>query len=75
MFIKKYVEKNLVIVTTKSELKQKLFHKYYCSEDNQGITNWNVTLKDQIEGLDSLRKEKLHWINRLNSWTPNGPNV
>ena len=29
-FRKKYVEKDLAIVTKNSELKQKLFHEYYC---------------------------------------------
>ena len=29
-FRKKYVEKDLAIVTKKSELKQKLFHEHYC---------------------------------------------
>ena len=48
-FRKKYVEKDLVIVIKKSELKQKLFHKHYCSEDHQGIKNWSVTFIDQVE--------------------------
>ena len=34
-FRKKYVEKDLAIVIKKSELKQKLFHKHYCSEGHQ----------------------------------------
>ena len=28
------------------------------------------TLIDQ--DLDSLKKKELYWINRLNTWTPNG---
>ena len=69
-FRKKYVEKDLAIVIKKSELKQKLFHEHYCSEGHQGIENWSVTLIDQVEDLDSLRKKKLYWINRLNTWAP-----
>ena len=72
-FRKKYVEKDLAIV--KSELKQKLFHEHYCSEGHQGIENWSVTLIDQVEDLDSLRKKELYWINRLNNWAPFGLNV
>ena len=63
----KYVEKDLAVVIKKSELKQKLFHKYYCSEGHQGIENWSATLIDQVEDLDSLRKKELYWINRLNT--------
>ena len=38
-FKKKYVEKGLAIVVKKSELKQKLFHEYYCSEGHQDVEN------------------------------------
>ena len=61
---KKYVEKHVAIAINKSELKQNLFHKHYCSEGHRGIENWSVTLIDQLEDLDSLRKTELYWINR-----------
>ena len=54
-----------------AEFKQKLFHEHYCSEGHQGIENWSVTLIDQVADIDSPRKNKLYWINRLNTWTPN----
>ena len=58
-FRKKYVEKDLAIAIKKSELKQKLFREHYCSEGHQGIENWSVTLIDQDDDLDSLRKKEL----------------
>ena len=70
-FRKKYVEKDLLIIINKSELKQKLFHEDCCSESDQDIENWSVTLIDQVEDLNSLRKKDLYWINRLNTWVQN----
>ena len=74
-FRKKYVEKDLTIIIKKSELKQKLFHEHYCSEGHQRIKNWSVTLIDQVEDLDSPKKKKRYWINRLKTWSPSGLNV
>ena len=71
-FRKNYVEKDLAIVIKKSKLKQKYFHEHYCSEGHQGLENWSVTLIDHVEDLDSLRKKELYWINKLNTWAPNG---
>ena len=74
-FRKRYVEKDLTIVINKSELKQKLFQEHYCSEGHEGIENWSITLIDQVEDLDSLRKKELYWIKKLNTWDPNGLKV
>ena len=74
-FSKKYAEKDLAIVIKKSKLKQKLFHEQYCSQVHQEIENWSVTLTDQVEDLDLLRKKDLYWIKRLNTYAPNGLDV
>ena len=64
-----------MIIINNSELTQKLFHKHYCLKGHQGIENWGVPLKDQVEDLDSLKKKELYWINRLNTWAPNSLKV
>ena len=69
------LKKELFKKLKKSELKQKLFHKHYCSDGDKGIANWCVTLIDQIEDKKVLRKKELCWINKLNTWDPVGLNV
>ena len=66
-FRNKYVEEDLTIVMKKTEFKQEFFHEFYCSESHQGIESWSVTLIDQVEDLESLRKKELYWINSLNT--------
>ena len=39
------------------------------------ITNWCVTLIDQVEDKKELRKKELYQINKLNTWAPVGLNV
>ena len=41
----------------------------------EGIANWCVTLIDQAEDKNELRKKELYWINKLNIWAPIGLNV
>ena len=74
-FRKKYVAKNLTLLIKKSELKQTLCQEHYCSKGHQEIENLIVTLIDQAEDLDLLRKKELYWINSLNTWSSNGLNV
>ena len=69
------LENGIIQEIKKSELKQKLFHKHYCSDGDKGIANWCVTLIDQIEDKKVLRKKELCWINKLNTWDPVGLNV
>ena len=72
-FRKKLI-KGIIREIKKSELKQ-LFHEHYCSDGHEGIANWCVTLIDQVEDKEELRKKELYWINKLNTWTPVGLNV
>ena len=44
----------------KSELKQKLFHENYCSDGDESVANWCVTLIDQVEDKKKLKKKELY---------------
>ena len=68
-------KKGIIQEIKRNELKQKLFHEHYCSNGHEGITNWCVTLIDQVEDKKELRKKELYWINTLNTWAPVGLNV
>ena len=69
------MKKRIIQENKKSELKQKLFHKHYCSDGYEGIADWCGTLIDQAEEKKELRKNELYWINKMNTWTPVGLNV
>ena len=72
-FRKKF-KKIIIKEIRKIDLKQK-FHKHYCSDGHEGITNWYVILMDQVEEKKELRKKELYWINRLNTWAAVGLNA
>ena len=47
--LRKKLKKGIIQKILKNELKQKLFHEYYCSDGNEGIANWCITLTDQVK--------------------------
>ena len=57
-FRKKF-KKIIIQEIKKIDLKQRLFHKRYCSDGHEGITNWCVILMDQVEEKKELRKKEL----------------
>ena len=66
-FRKKLI-KRIVQDIRKSELKEKLFHDHYCSDAQDCIATWCVTLIDQVEDKKELRKKELYWLMKLNTW-------
>ena len=62
---RKFVNKKKV---RKQALKQKRFHKHYCSDRHNGIEYWVITLIDSADTLVSRTKE-LYWMHKLKSYT------
>ena len=55
----------------KQALKQKRFHKHYCSDRHNGIEDWVITLIDSVDTLKELRrKEELYWMYKLKTYAP-----
>ena len=41
----------------------------------EGITDWCVTVIDQVEDKKEFKMKELYWINKLNAWASVGLNV
>ena len=41
----------------------------------EGITDWCVTVIDQVEDKKEFKMKELYWINKLNTWASVGLNV
>ena len=61
---RKFVNKEEV---RKQALKQKRFHKHYCSDRHNGIEYWVMTLIDSADTLKGLvlRTKELYWMHKL----------
>ena len=62
-YVLEEIEKGIIQEIETSELKQKLWHGNYSSDTHEGITNWCVTLSDQVEDKKQLRKKELNKLN------------
>ena len=58
----------------KQALKQKRFHKHYCSDRYNGIQDSVIILIDSANTLKELRKKELHWMYKLKTFAPYGLN-
>ena len=54
--IQKKFKKGIIQEIKESELKQNMFHEHYCSDGQEGITNWFVILKNQVEDKKEFKK-------------------
>ena len=43
----------------KQDLKQKRFHKHYCSDRHVGLEDWVIILIDSADTLKELRRKEL----------------
>ena len=55
---------------SKQALKQKRFHEHYCSDRNNGIEDWVITLIDSSETLKEFRRKELYWMYKLKTYVP-----
>ena len=55
-------------------IQQASFHKHFCQEDHNGVSDWSVRLIDQADDERSLRVKESFWQHKLNTFVPNGLN-
>ena len=58
----------------KEVLIQKLFHDDFCSDDNNSIQDWVITLTKQVDDEKLLRLREIFWAHKLDTFYPNGLN-
>ena len=68
---RKFMNKDAV---QKQALKQKCFHKDYCSDRHYGLEDWVITLIDDANTLKELRRKELNWMYRLQTYALYGLN-
>ena len=54
-------------------VKQASFHAYF-EDDKHGIGDWEITLIDQTDSVDDLRRQESFWQYELDTFQPNGLN-
>ena len=57
-----------------SIVQQASFHKHFCQENHNGISDWSIKLIDQADDERSLRIKESFWQHKLNTFVPNGLN-
>ena len=58
----------------KEALKQKIVHEHFCSDHQNGIQDWVITLIEQIDEEKFLSQSELFWSHKLDTFYPNGLN-
>ena len=53
---------------------QKRFHEHYLQNDYNGIYDWEITIIDHAETVQSLRQKELYWYHKLKTYAPFGLN-
>ena len=58
----------------KQVLKQKRFHVHYCSDRNNDVKDWVISLRDSADTSKELRRKELYWMYKLKTCAPYGLN-
>ena len=59
---------------TLNTVKQALFHAHFEDDKHHGMSDWEITLIDQTESVDNLRRRESFWQYELDTFQPNGLN-
>ena len=55
-------------------VKQASVHAHFEDDKHHGISDWEITLIDQTESVDDLRRRESFWQYELDTFQPNGLN-
>ena len=55
-------------------VKQVSFHAHFEDDKHHGISDWQITLIDQTDSVDDLRRRESFWLYELDTFQPNGLN-
>ena len=55
-------------------VKQASFHAHFEDDKHHGISDWEITLIDQTDSVDNLRRREYFWQYELDTFQPNGLN-
>ena len=58
----------------KQALKQKRFHRHYCSDRHNGIEDWVISLIHGANILKELRRKELYRMHKLKTYAQDGFN-
>ena len=56
------------------KVKRESFNAHYAKVNHNGEDDWEVSLIDQTDNLEDLRKRESFWQHELNTFQPNGLN-
>ena len=55
-------------------VKQASFHAHFEDDKHHGMSNWEITLIDQTDSVDYLRRKESFWQYKLDTFQSNGLN-
>ena len=55
-------------------VKQASFHAHFEDDKHYGTSDWEITLIDQTDSVDDLKRRESFWQDELDTFQPNGLN-